>query len=212
MSRPGESRQRLNRPGFEAKGSECSSAAAFRKRGRSRPPSSAPAPSAVTIAPNTRAIPGVELFAVADTSAEVRHTAAAQYGVLAVADWRELLGKVDLVQRLLARRHPCRHRARLPQGRRPCAGGKAHRHHHGRSRRTGRAGAPDRPGPHRRPSGALRFRPHRPARPGCAPLEIQCWRHGPWTGRGDDVSRRAGSDDPRSRSGAHAGARARWPT
>src|SRR3569832_2065662 len=44
-----------------------------------------------------RAIPGVELFAVADTSPEIRHTAAAQYGVLAVADWHELLGKVDLV-------------------------------------------------------------------------------------------------------------------
>src|SRR5689334_916945 len=44
-----------------------------------------------------RAIPGVELFAVADTSPEIRHTAAAQYGVLAVADWRELLGRVDLV-------------------------------------------------------------------------------------------------------------------
>src|SRR5689334_7996072 len=36
-----------------------------------------------------KAIPGVELFAVADTSPEIRHTAAAH--------WRELLGKVDLV-------------------------------------------------------------------------------------------------------------------
>src|SRR6185312_6555741 len=40
---------------------------------------------------------GVELFAVADPSAEVRRAAVAQYGVLAVVDWRELLGKVDLV-------------------------------------------------------------------------------------------------------------------
>ena len=39
----------------------------------------------------------VELFAIADPSPEVRRTAVAQYGVLAVADWRELLGKVDLV-------------------------------------------------------------------------------------------------------------------
>src|SRR5271168_4968592 len=39
----------------------------------------------------------IELFAVADPSAEVRRGAIAQYGVLAVADWRELLGKVDLV-------------------------------------------------------------------------------------------------------------------
>ncbi|MEP6828724.1 MAG: Gfo/Idh/MocA family oxidoreductase, partial [Rhizomicrobium sp.] len=44
-----------------------------------------------------QAIQGVELFAVADTSPEIRRTAAAQYGVLAVADWRDLLGKVDLV-------------------------------------------------------------------------------------------------------------------
>src|SRR5215469_14228786 len=40
---------------------------------------------------------GVELFAIADPSAETRRLAAAQYGVLAVADWRELLGQVDLV-------------------------------------------------------------------------------------------------------------------
>src|SRR5512143_2972557 len=44
-----------------------------------------------------RAIANVELFAVADTSADVRGAVAAQYGVLAVADWRDLLGKVDLV-------------------------------------------------------------------------------------------------------------------
>src|SRR5664279_3777844 len=44
-----------------------------------------------------RTIPGVELFAVADTSADIRRAAAAQHDVLAVADWRELLGKVDLV-------------------------------------------------------------------------------------------------------------------
>src|SRR5271156_755428 len=37
----------------------------------------------------------IELFAIADPSAEVRR--GAQYGVPAVADWRELLGKVDLV-------------------------------------------------------------------------------------------------------------------
>ncbi len=40
---------------------------------------------------------GVELFALADPSAESRRAAALLFGVPAVADWRELLGKVDLV-------------------------------------------------------------------------------------------------------------------
>src|SRR5580704_16677292 len=39
----------------------------------------------------------IELFAIADPNADVRRNIAAQYGVPAVADWRELLGKVDLV-------------------------------------------------------------------------------------------------------------------
>ncbi|HEY5347373.1 MAG TPA: Gfo/Idh/MocA family oxidoreductase, partial [Rhizomicrobium sp.] len=44
------------------------------------------------------AMEGVSLFAIADPSPEVRRDAAARHaGVLAVADWRELLGKVDLV-------------------------------------------------------------------------------------------------------------------
>src|SRR5262249_19012781 len=44
-----------------------------------------------------RNTPGVELYAIADSSAEPRRAMAAQHGVLAVVDWRELLGKVDLV-------------------------------------------------------------------------------------------------------------------
>ena len=44
-----------------------------------------------------RNIPGVELYAIADSSAETRRAMTAQHGVLAVVDWRELLGKVDLV-------------------------------------------------------------------------------------------------------------------
>ena len=39
----------------------------------------------------------VELFAIADPNADVRAKAKAHYGCKAVADWRELLGKVDLV-------------------------------------------------------------------------------------------------------------------
>ena len=42
-----------------------------------------------------RSIPGVTLAAVADTDPKRRHEAWSKTGVLAVADWRELLGKVD---------------------------------------------------------------------------------------------------------------------
>ena len=57
------------------------------------------APSAAITPPNIALwrTQDVELFAVADPSAEMRRAIAAQYGVLTVADWRELLGKVDLV-------------------------------------------------------------------------------------------------------------------
>jgi predicted dehydrogenase len=44
-----------------------------------------------------RHIDGVELAAIADPSPEVRKTSLATHGVPAVADWRELLGHVDLV-------------------------------------------------------------------------------------------------------------------
>lgn len=40
---------------------------------------------------------GVALFAVADPNAEMRAKAKAHHGCVAVADWREFLGKVDLV-------------------------------------------------------------------------------------------------------------------
>jgi predicted dehydrogenase len=44
-----------------------------------------------------RGIEGVELIAVADPCPEVRKASLANHGVQAVADWRDLLGKVDLV-------------------------------------------------------------------------------------------------------------------
>src|ERR1700744_2043143 len=44
-----------------------------------------------------RHIDGVELFTIADPSPEVRKTSMATHGVHAVAHWRDLLGKVDLV-------------------------------------------------------------------------------------------------------------------
>jgi predicted dehydrogenase len=44
-----------------------------------------------------RGIEGVELIAIADPCPEVRKASFANHGVQAVADWRDLLGKVDLV-------------------------------------------------------------------------------------------------------------------
>src|SRR5579883_3025562 len=43
------------------------------------------------------ALPGVDLVAVADLDANVRHNFQTSQGIAAVADWRELLGKVDCV-------------------------------------------------------------------------------------------------------------------
>lgn len=135
-----------------------------------------------------RAIANVELFAVADTSADVRGAVAAQYGVLAVADWRDLLGKVDLVSICSpAVTHAAIVRAFLNAGahvlvEKPIATTVAEADELvSLARRTGltlTVGHQER----------FVF-----ARTGLldqnvAPLEIQCWRRGPWTGRGDDVS------------------------
>ena len=43
------------------------------------------------------ALAGVELVAIADPSVEARAAAMARHGVPTVADWRDLLGKVDFV-------------------------------------------------------------------------------------------------------------------
>ena len=130
----------------------------------------------------------VELFAVADPSADVRRTMVAQYGVLAVTDWRELLGKVDLVSICSpAVTHADIVRAFLNAGahvlvEKPIATTIEEGNDLvALARRTGRVltvGHQER----------FVF-----ARTGLldqaeAPLEIQCWRRGPWTGRGDDVS------------------------
>jgi predicted dehydrogenase len=130
----------------------------------------------------------VELFAIADPSADVRRNAAAQYGVLAVADWRELLGKVDLVSICSpAVTHAEIVRAFLNAGahvlvEKPIATTIEEANDLVvLARQTGRVltvGHQER----------FVF-----ARTGLldqveTPLEIQCWRRGPWTGRGDDVS------------------------
>ncbi len=130
----------------------------------------------------------VELFAIADPSAEVRRNAVTQYGVLAVADWRELLGKVDLVSICSpAVTHAEIVRAFLNAGahvlvEKPIATtldeandlvvlaretGKVLTVGHQERFVFARTGLLDQ---------------------GETPLEIQCWRRGPWTGRGDDVS------------------------
>jgi predicted dehydrogenase len=131
---------------------------------------------------------GVELFAIADPSVDVRRAMVAQYGVLAVTDWRELLGKVDLVSICSpAITHAEIVRAFLNAGahvlvEKPIATTiEEGQDLVALARQTGRVltvGHQER----------FVF-----ARTGLldqevAPLEIQCWRRGPWTGRGDDVS------------------------
>ena len=134
------------------------------------------------------AMAGVELFAIADPSADVRVNAFAQYGVLAVADWRDLLGKVDLVSICSpAVTHAEIVRAFLNAGthvlvEKPIA--------------TTSEEAADLVTLARR-TGLVLTVGHQErfvfARTGLLnqpvmPREIQCWRRGPWTGRGDDVS------------------------
>ena len=130
----------------------------------------------------------VELFAVADPSPEVRAVVAAQYGCEVVADWRELLGKVDLVSVCSpAVTHYEIVQAFLAAGahvlvEKPIA--------------TSREQAAELVALSRA-SGKLLTVGHQErfvfARTGLldlaeTPLEITCWRQGPWTGRGDDVS------------------------
>jgi predicted dehydrogenase len=130
----------------------------------------------------------VELFAIADPSAEVRRGAVTQYGILAVADWHELLGKVDLVSICSpAVTHAEIVRAFLNAGahvlvEKPIA--------------TTIEEANDLVALARQ-TGKVLTVGHQErfvfARTGLldqaeTPLEIQCWRRGPWTGRGGDVS------------------------
>ncbi len=130
----------------------------------------------------------VELFAVADPSADMRSKAKAHYGCKTVADWRELLGKVDLVSVCSpAVTHAEIVRAFLNAGahvlvEKPIATTMEEAAELvALSRETGRVltvGHQER----------FVF-----ARTGLldlaeTPVEITCWRQGPWTGRGDDVS------------------------
>ena len=135
-----------------------------------------------------RALSDVELFAIADPSYDVRRSTVAQHGGLAVADWRELLGKVDLVNICSpAVTHAEIVRAFLNAGahvlvEKPIA--------------TTIEEAADLVALARRNKLILTVGHQERfvfARTGLldqavAPLDIQCWRRGPWTGRGDDVS------------------------
>ncbi|HUO89079.1 MAG TPA: Gfo/Idh/MocA family oxidoreductase [Rhizomicrobium sp.] len=135
-----------------------------------------------------RHIEGVELFAIADPSPEVRRTSLATHGCAAVADWRELLGKVDLVSVCTpAVTHAEIVRAFLNAGahvlvEKPIATALdeadaliALAEGNGRTLTVGHqerfvfAG-----------TGLLEHK--------AVPLEITCWRMGPWSGRGADVS------------------------
>ncbi|HWA88863.1 MAG TPA: Gfo/Idh/MocA family oxidoreductase [Rhizomicrobium sp.] len=135
-----------------------------------------------------RGLEGVDLAAIADANPEVRKGSLATHGVPAVADWRELLGHVDLVSICTpAVTHSAIVRAFLNSGahvlvEKPIAtsleeadalialaaetGRVLTVGHQERFvfARTGLLDFPD------------------------APKEVSCWRMGPWTGRGADVS------------------------
>lgn len=134
------------------------------------------------------ALPGVALAAVADLNPEVRRQFQLTQGVRAVSDWRELLGKVDCVSVCSpATTHAEIVRAFLNAGahvlvEKPIATDLveadmliALAEARGRVLTVG----------HQERfvfahTGLLGYSD--------APLEIDCWRMGPWTGRGADVS------------------------
>jgi predicted dehydrogenase len=135
-----------------------------------------------------RGIEGVELAAIADPCAEVRKTAVTTHGVHAVADWHELLGRVDLVSVCSpAVTHSAIVRAFLNSGahvlvEKPIATSLEEADALiALAERTGRVltvGHQERfvfSG-----TGLLDYEE--------TPLEVSCWRKGPWTGRGADVS------------------------
>ncbi len=135
-----------------------------------------------------RGIKGVELVAIADPSPEVRRAAPATHGVPGIADWRELLGKVDLVSVCSpATTHSTIVRAFLNAGanvmvEKPIATSIEEADDLVTlAEKTGKVltvGHQERfVFAH---TGLLDYTE--------VPLEMSCWRKGPWTGRGADVS------------------------
>jgi predicted dehydrogenase len=131
---------------------------------------------------------GVQLVAIADPNAETRHAMAGKHGIETFADWRQLLGKVDLVSVCSpAVTHAPIVRAFLKSGahvlvEKPIA--------------TTLAEA-DELIAIAEERGLVLTVGHQErfvfARSGLldyadTPLEVSCWRTGPWTGRGADVS------------------------
>jgi predicted dehydrogenase len=135
-----------------------------------------------------RDMEGVELLAIADPSAEARKSATAAHGVPAVADWRELLGKVDLVSVASpATTHSEIVRAFLNAGahvlvEKPIA--TSIEEADALITLAERMGLILTVGHQERfvfaHTGLLDYED--------APLEVSCWRQGPWSGRGADVS------------------------
>lgn len=135
-----------------------------------------------------KAIEGVELAAVADTSPAARKAIAEQHNVAVVANWRDLLGKVDLVTVATpAVTHAEIGRAFLNAGanvlvEKPIATTLEEADELiALSERTGKVLTVD----HQERfvfsrTGLLDY--------GVCPQEVMCWREGPWTGRGADVS------------------------
>lgn len=133
-------------------------------------------------------IPGVELVGIADPSGDARRQAAATHGVPAMADWRDLLGQVDIVSICSpAVTHAPIVRAFLNADadvlvEKPIATSVTEA-----DSLIALAEAKNRVltvGHQERfvfaRTGLLDYED--------APLEVECWRMGPWTGRGMDVS------------------------
>ena len=131
---------------------------------------------------------GVKLSAIADPSSEARRAAAAAHGVLAVADWRDLLGKVDLVSVCSpAVTHAAIVRAFLNAGAHVLVEKPIATDVDEADALIALAEANNRiltVGHQERfvfaRTGLLDYAD--------APLSMECWRAGPWTGRGADVS------------------------
>lgn len=135
-----------------------------------------------------RGLEGVELLAVADPSADARKSATATHGVRAVADWRELLGKVDVVSVASpAVTHAEIVRAFLNAGahvlvEKPIA--TSIEEADALIALAEKMGLILTVGHQERfvfaRTGLLDYED--------SPLEVSCWRMGPWSGRGTDVS------------------------
>ncbi|MDE2183842.1 MAG: Gfo/Idh/MocA family oxidoreductase [Alphaproteobacteria bacterium] len=135
-----------------------------------------------------RALPDVELVAIADSSPEARRAAVAAHGVPAVSDWRELLGTVDIVSVASpAVTHSTIVRAFLNAGahvlvEKPIATSIEEADDlitlAERANRILTVGHQERFVFAQ--TGLLDYEE--------TPLEVSCWRKGPWSGRGSDVS------------------------